>query len=112
MAQPGGEAQSYYNDAQPPPGPPPNQQKGYAEGYGQQAPPQYGTSYGPQGYEATGEKMDFNQTFKVDKPKWNDLWAGVLFIAVFAGFTAVSGIAIEGYASTKGFQGGGIYDSR
>ena len=31
---------------------------------------------------------------------------------VFLGFVAVSGIALQGYSSTKGFNGGGIYDNR
>ena len=30
-------------------------------------------------------------------------------IVVFLGFTAVSGVAIQGYAANKGFNGGGIY---
>lgn len=98
MAQPqGGEAMNYYNDSNAPPGPPPNQHKeGYGNGggYGQQAPPQYDMSYGPQSYEATGEKLDFNQAFKVEKPKWNDLWAGllvclfILFVCLY--FSAVA----------------------
>jgi hypothetical protein len=114
MATPGaGEAASYY---QAPPGPPPDQQqKEYSQGggygYGQQ-PPQYNMSYSPQGYEATGQKLDFSQAFKLDKPKWNDLWAGLLFIATFGAFVVVSGISIQGYATTKGFNGGGIYDSK
>jgi hypothetical protein len=62
----------------PPPGPP-------QQGYGQQVP-----GYG-------NEKPTFEEAFKIQKPKYNDLWAGVLFIAVFLGFAAVSGIAINGY---------------
>lgn len=54
--------------------------------------------------------MEFTQQFKVDKPKWNDWWAGLLFLATFAGFTAVSGLSLYGYSSTKGSQGGGIYN--
>jgi hypothetical protein len=111
-----GEAASYYQA--PPGGPPPADQRqkeynqGGGGGYGNQQPPQYDMSYGPQGYEATGQKMDFNQAFKVAKPKWNDLWAGLLLIATFAAFVVVSAISIQGYAATKGFNGGGIYDSR
>lgn len=73
----------------------------------QQAPPQYNEqpNYGG------GEKQDFTQTFKVAKPKLNDIWAAILFLACFAGFTAVSGLAIYGYNTTKGAQGGGIYGS-
>jgi hypothetical protein len=74
--------------------------------------PDYNASYSPQGYEAQGQKLDFSQAFKVDKPKWNDLWAGLLLIATFAAFVVVSAISIQGYAATKGFNGGGIYDSK
>ncbi|KIW06152.1 uncharacterized protein PV09_03314 [Verruconis gallopava] len=115
-----GEAASYYNA---PSAPAPAQQQPREDinpqtmpnipyGY-KQEPPQYNhiNTYGPQGYEATGEKLDFNQAFKVDRPKWNDLWAGVLLLATFAGFVVVSGISIQGYSTTKGFNGGGIYDS-
>ncbi len=40
----------------------------------------------------------------------NDLWAALFFVATFAGFVAVSGLSIYGHSSTKGSQGGGIYD--
>ncbi|CAG8161472.1 unnamed protein product [Penicillium salamii] len=53
----------------------------------------------------------FDEAFKIEKPKWNDLWAGLLLIAVFLGYAAVSGITIHKYATNKGFSGGGIYDS-
>ena len=69
-------------------------------------PPTYGQDFG--NWE---QKPTYEQAFKIEKPKWNDIWAGLLFIAVFAGFIAVSGIALQGYASTYGFNGGGIYDS-
>ena len=89
QSQPNGQAYAAPN------GPPPQQ-------YGQQppqeynqAPPTYGQNYGPQG--GYGEKPTFDQAFKIDKPKWNDLWAGILFLAVCAGFVAVSGISIQGY---------------
>jgi hypothetical protein len=74
MAQaPRGEANDYYQNA-------PDQSKGYDQQpqYGQ-APPQYGNNnYVSQSYEPQGEKQDFNQAFKLDKPKWNDWWAGLL----------------------------------
>lgn len=68
-------------------------------------PPAYGQNYGGQ------EKPTFDQAFKLEKPKWNDLWAGALLLVFFAGFVAVSGISISSYSSTYGFNGGGIYDS-
>jgi hypothetical protein len=113
-----GEAQDYYNNDNrgyqmqppqqegqqnyPPPQGMPPQQNG-----GMPPPPSYNgnMNYSPD------QKPDFNQAFKVEKPKWNDLWAGLLFLAVCAGFVAVSAISIQGYAATKGFNGGGIYGS-
>lgn len=56
------------NYQQPPPGPP--QQQLY--------PPQDGGSNGYGGQTGFDEKHSFEQTFKIEKPKWNDLWAGVL----------------------------------
>ncbi|PKS10369.1 hypothetical protein jhhlp_002120 [Lomentospora prolificans] len=92
--------------------PPQNQSSQYTPQYGQNgknnAPP---PPYGYQPPEAVGDATyTFDQAFKVDKPKWNDLWAGILFLIFVAGFTAVSGIAIRGYATTKGTNGDGIYD--
>ena len=55
------------------------------------------------------EKATFDQSFQLSRPKFNDVWAGILFLIFFAGFVAVSGISIQGYATTKGFNGGGIY---
>jgi hypothetical protein len=80
-------------------GAPPPQQR-YAQPTYQ--PPQ--TKYEP------GQDFQFNQAFKVEKPKWNDIWAGILFLITCAGFVAVSGIALQGYASTRGTNGSGIYD--
>ena len=80
----------------------------------QQQEPEY--DHGPPSYGATfnapqkDNKQDFNQTFKINKPKWNDLWAGLLLIAVFLGFVAVSGLTISHYSKYKGFSGGGIYN--
>jgi hypothetical protein len=73
---PRGEANDYYQSA--PEQPQQEQQPRYA-----QAPPQYGNNYGNNNYvspsyEPQGEKQDFNQAFKLDKPKWNDWWAGLL----------------------------------
>jgi hypothetical protein len=75
MAQaPRGEANDYYQS-----GPDQSQQQ-YEQPKYAQAPPQYGNNnnYVSQNYEPQGEKQDFNQAFKLDKPKWNDWWAGVL----------------------------------
>ncbi|KAF2226156.1 plasma-membrane choline transporter-domain-containing protein [Elsinoe ampelina] len=127
-----GEASQYYNlEDQNAPKNYPNQpqgqygqgQYGYEQqqngnGYGynnqnqqnfSQQPPNYGQNYGP-ATDFGGDKPTFDQAFAISKPKWNDLWAGILFLAVCAGFVAVSGLSIQGYAATKGFNGGGIYD--
>ena len=70
-------------------------------------PPSYG-----QNFTNGNEKPTFEQVFKAEKPKWNDIWAGLLLLAVFAGFVAISGISIEGYSATYGFNGDGIYGSQ
>jgi hypothetical protein len=62
-------------------------------------PPDYG--YQPPNYDPNGGKLGFQETFKVEKPKWNDLWAGILFLIVCAGFVAVSVIAFRGYDTRK-----------
>jgi hypothetical protein len=84
--------------------PPPPQQQHY--GGGMPPPPNYGQVYN------ADQKPQFEEAFKIEKPKWNDLWAGILFILTCAGFVVVSGISIQGYAATKSFNGGGIYGSQ
>jgi hypothetical protein len=108
MAEHRGAAQDYYQENgdeqyQPPPGPPPPQTRQY---YTPGPPPPQ--AYGQYGNES--EKLDFQNTFKVERPKFNDWWAGLLFLIVFAGFTAVSAISLTGYSEAKGSEGGGIYD--
>lgn len=74
------------------PGPPQQQQYGQypQQPYDQYAPPQSEFQHGD-------EKVPFEQAFKVEKPKWNDLWAGILFMLFMCGFVVVSGIALHGY---------------
>lgn len=86
-----------------------------------QQPPQYGSNYPPpqgpsppqhpeqqHGYAQMnyGEKPSFDQAFKLERPKYNDLWAGLLLIAVFAGYVAVSGLSIRGYGRISVFEEG------
>ncbi|KAJ5588248.1 hypothetical protein N7537_010926 [Penicillium hordei] len=125
-----GQAASYYNEV--PQGQPPQPNYGYDQQHGNyqqpynppapypqpnyqqptyqqppveaKPPPQYHQNVPESGYS-------FDQAFKIEKPKWNDLWAGLLLIAVFLGYAAVSGLTIHKYATNKGFNGGGIYDS-
>jgi hypothetical protein len=75
----------------------------------QQQYPDQPPTYSQQPVNCLNEKTDFNQTFRVDKPKYNDIWAALLFLATFAGFVVVSAFAIQGYSATKLFQGGSIY---
>lgn len=62
----------------------------YQQQYGQQSPSQL---------QYADQKVPFEQAFKIEKPKWNDVWAGVLFMAFMAGFVVVSGIALRGYGT-------------
>jgi hypothetical protein len=71
--------------------------------------PQQPPVYNQRPANAPNEKLDFNQAFQVQRPKYNDIWAALLFLVTFAGFVVVSGIAIQGYSTTKLFQGGSIY---
>lgn len=89
-----GEADSYFNPGQPVTAPPPPQPPQYgSQPYGVYQPPpnpppqpQYGpppntppTNFPPtNGDGEFDEKLAFDQTFKIEKPKWNDLWAGIL----------------------------------
>lgn len=68
---------------------------------------QAGGSYGPPPYpppqsEPKGSPPSYDEVFAIPKPKWNDLWAGLLFLATCAGFVAVSGISIQGYGELRG----------
>jgi hypothetical protein len=71
------------------------------------APPPHGPpqNYGPPQNVNPDGKQDFSQAFKIEKPRFNDLWAGILLILTFLGFTAVSIYCItnygQGQASTR-----------
>jgi hypothetical protein len=111
--QQGGAANSYYQQGQQDIGM--QQQQGQASYQQQpeqpQQDPQQPPQYGQQPNAAGGEKEGFEQKFQVDRLKFNDIWAALLFLATFAGFVAVSGLSIYGYSASKGGQGGGIYNS-
>ena len=91
-----GAADSYYNGAgdqakqgypmqpqmQYPPQAPSN---GYQQGAPQyqQPPPNYGQNFqssGPPPMTGVDGKQSFDQAFKLESPKYNDLWAGILVI--------------------------------
>ena len=88
MAQPttqqarGGQSDSYFagdGAQQAPYSAQPPMQEGYQEPKYPQQPPSYGQNYGPPtSVPAGGEKTTFEQTFKLQKPKYNDIWAGIL----------------------------------
>ena len=81
-----GAADGYYNNgpAQPPMQPqmqyPPQDysNNGYQGGKYQQPPPNYGQTHQNAGLPPTDGKQTFDQAFKLDRPKYNDLWAGIL----------------------------------
>lgn len=79
-----------YSQPQQSPYPPPNQP------YPQQ-PYQQQQQQQPSQFQYGDEKLPFEQAFKIDKPKYNDVWAGILFLLFMAGFTVVSAIALQGY---------------
>jgi FtsZ-interacting cell division protein ZipA len=77
-----------------------NYQQPHQDGQNYSHPP---PNYGGQNFSPRPEmngydnKPTFDQAFKIDKPKYNDWWAGILFLAVFAGYIVVSGISLQGY---------------
>ncbi|PYI02274.1 protein pns1 [Aspergillus sclerotiicarbonarius CBS 121057] len=113
-----GQASSYYNPTQGF-GEQQQQPYNYNGNYRGPEPKPQGPPQGPPGPSGPpGPPPTYNQAvygfdeaFKVERPKYNDIWAGLLLIAVFLGYVAVSGVTIHRYAQYKGFSGGGIYDS-
>lgn len=91
---------------QPPSGGPEYQQQKWNGPQHMPPPPNYQQNFGE-----SDTKPDFQQAFKIEKPKWNDLWAAILFLAVFAGFAALSGYALYYYSQYHSFSGDGIYDA-
>ncbi|KAI5302718.1 putative choline transporter, neither null mutation nor overexpression affects choline transport [Ascosphaera pollenicola] len=81
-------------------------------------PPGAPPTYGKEGYDfrADPERAapDYNQTFteafKIEEPEYHDVWAGILFVIVFLGYAALSGIVINQYREFHEFNGGGIYN--
>ncbi|KGQ99164.1 protein PNS1 [Candida albicans P94015] len=62
-------------------------------------------------YEKPTPSQNFDDSFKVEKPKFNDWPFAIFFWLVVAGFIAVAGITLNALRSTYGFQGGSIYGS-
>lgn len=64
--QPYGESASYFNGANNNPGAANNSYGQQQQQYGAPPPPQY------------SEKPMFDEAFKLERPKYNDLWAAIL----------------------------------
>lgn len=57
------------------------------------------------------ESNNFDESFKIEKPRFNDWYFGVFFLCVVAGFGVIAGITIKAYVQTHSFQGSSIYDA-
>ncbi|KAK9462020.1 plasma-membrane choline transporter-domain-containing protein [Lipomyces oligophaga] len=95
-----------YSPQNQPTYPPPQQQQIYGGG---QAPPSYDYQAASTNEKFNRNEKTFEEQFKVEKPKWNDIWALVFFLGIVAGFCVVSGITINGYSKNHSFFGGTIY---
>lgn len=97
---------SYNNSNYPPPqGDPQYQQY-------QQYPQQGDLENQPNGYsEKPQPSQDFDDSFKVDKPKFNDWPFAIFFWLVVFGFIAIAGITLNALKKTYGQQGSSIYNS-
>ncbi|KAM9940240.1 hypothetical protein OXX80_000295 [Metschnikowia pulcherrima] len=54
---------------------------------------------------------NYDEAFKVEKPKINDIAFAIFFLLVVAGFIAVAGITLHAMQQTYSVQGGSIYSS-
>ncbi|GBL50361.1 pH nine-sensitive protein 1 [Candidozyma auris] len=120
----------------PPPGPPPQQDGGpfanpggyggYNQQYDQNQQYQHygGYNQGQGGYQQDQEAQsngpfsekpnnseNFDDAFKVQKPKFNDWPFALFFLATVCGFIAVAVITVRALKDTWSFQGGSIYDN-
>ncbi|KAK7678770.1 hypothetical protein QCA50_018205 [Cerrena zonata] len=97
---------SYNNSNYPPPqGDPQYQQY-------QEYPQQGDLENQPNGYsEKPQPSQDFDDSFKVDKPKFNDWPFAIFFWLVVFGFIAIAGITLNALKKTYGQQGSSIYNS-
>lgn len=81
------------------------QNQGYNQGYDQEA-----QSNGPFS-EKPNQSENFDEAFKVSKPKLNDWPFTLFFIATVAGFIAIAVVVLRALKQTWDFQGGSIYDN-
>lgn len=86
--------------------------------YNQQGPPQYnqGGQYEAQSAQPYDDKPynseNYDEAFKVEKPRFNDVPFAIFFLLVFAGFFVVAGITLNALRQTWDFQGGSIYSGQ
>ncbi|KAK9239201.1 plasma-membrane choline transporter-domain-containing protein [Lipomyces kononenkoae] len=106
-------SQGQYTGNQPPTYPPHPEamMTQSAPSYQPQVPPPPNESTKPYRNKEDEQKATFEQQFKIERPRWNDLWAVFLLVAVLGGFMVVSGISIHAYATANSFVGEGIYGS-
>ena len=92
----GNQAQKGYNGAPPPPQ---QQQQPYYQSQQQQSyggpqhmppPPSYDQAFGN-----WSEKPTFDQAFKIEKPKWNDIWAALMMRTLLANLRLWTGHPAE-----------------
>ncbi|KAI3405368.1 PNS1 [Candida oxycetoniae] len=60
-------------------------------------------------YQRPQPSQDFDESFKIEKPRYNDWPFTIFFLLTVAGFIAVAGITINALRVTYGDQGSGIY---
>ncbi|KAH7329490.1 plasma-membrane choline transporter-domain-containing protein [Stachybotrys elegans] len=89
--------QPYHNE--PPPPVPPHPYGGDAN-----APPPLATD------NMQSEKASFEQAFQIQRPKWNDLWAGIVFLTVVAGYIGISAWSLYRYSNTSGTVSYNVFD--
>ncbi|CAK9438723.1 uncharacterized protein LODBEIA_P29470 [Lodderomyces beijingensis] len=117
---------SYNNNNYPPPNYPPSnqqQQQHYGQYDGQYGGQHQGHNYSNDDgtyvvnpdlentkYEKPHPSQNFDESFKIEKPRFNDWPFTIFFILTLAGFIAVAGITVNALRATYGDQGSGIYD--
>ncbi|OBA19131.1 protein PNS1 [Metschnikowia bicuspidata var. bicuspidata NRRL YB-4993] len=78
-------------------------------------PPSGQPDYENQQNEPFSEKPEhletFDEAFKIEKPKYNDIAFAIFFLLVVAGFVAVAGITLHAMSQVYSQQGGSIYSS-
>lgn len=100
----------------PPKGPPPGHEGPFddqnGQNYQQNNYQDYENQYQETDYpEKPKELENFDESFKVEKPRFNDWPFALFFLLTFAGLFVVAGICLHALKLTWHFQGGSIYDS-